>query len=156
MLVHKSIEGHAITPAGCEVLDVDARIAGCLALAPLEKGFLGRLFIVRLRYLCNLEPQNNDPNETQDEGGVAVDDVLGSDQLHGNLRHVNDMFNNERNLCFEECQGLVDSLDLVNPHGASCGLRLHKNETLWHTNSSEDQLSINQPKSRPRASPGEP
>ena len=61
MLVDKRIEGQAVAPAGAEVLDVDARIPCCLALAPLEQRLLGALLIVPLGDAGNLEAEDDGP-----------------------------------------------------------------------------------------------
>ena len=85
MLVDDGVEGQAVAPAGGEVLDVDSRIPGNLALAPEEEGLLCRLGVLSLDF-GHLEPKDDRPDEPQGQRAVAIDNVLCSNGLQFYLR----------------------------------------------------------------------
>ena len=108
VLVDDGVEGQTVPPGGGEVPHVDVVVASSLDLAPQQQGVLGRprLLALLLHHgdLLDLEPQDDGPDETEGESGVAVHDVVGAHILQVN------------SLLVEEAQGLVHVLQAVNSH----------------------------------------
>ena len=108
VLVDDGIEGQTVSPGGGEVPHVDVVVASSLDLAPQQQGVLGRprLLALLLHHgdLLDLEPQDDGPDETEGEPGVAVHDVVGAHVLQVN------------SLLVEEAQGFVHILQAVNSH----------------------------------------
>lgn len=113
MRVNERIETQTRTPWWCKVLYINARITMCLTLTPQQKRIFGWTFLTgfvflilqiyilllyRLFTLCvfhstynidddflNLETQNDGPNETQDQSGITIDNVLSTNGLQAYL-----------------------------------------------------------------------